>query len=206
MNETTAISKETLLRDESNREKENNAPPRNSTDASCSDDNMETDDSTISNGSGSTDSLALSSSSSTSDGGASFIPITTPATRPERHDRERGVSSLIDSAKRLQYNNEDESNYSETNEEELEGEDIVDDDTECSGGTVIASDFPEPPVGASEEEMNRYYWMVCYGENAKEIMESLEKERKEGLRSAPAKSWLVVMNFVVAAVLLCMGA
>lgn len=187
-NSNNMISKEPPFRDESIREKENNEPPHNSIDSCSTDDNMETDDSTISNGSGSIDSLALSSSSS--DGETS----STPGTRS--YNRERGVSSLIHSAKRLQYNNdEDESNCSETNnDEELDGEDIEDDDTECSGGTVVASDFPEPPVGATEEEMNRYYWMVCYGENAKEIMESLEKEKKEGLRSAPAKSWLVVIE------------
>jgi hypothetical protein len=62
-------------------------------------------------------------------------------------------------------------------------------DAECSGGTVVANDFPEPPQDATEEEMNRYHWEVCYGEQARSMMEERQQSAAKGLRSAPSKSW-----------------
>lgn len=159
-------------------EKENSEPRRNSLDSNSSDvmevDSTSNDDSE--------DSLAFSSSS---DNGAS--PLTSAVNQPNIYEIEQRDVSMVDSgpSKRLNYN----SNKEGDDTEELQAEDIDDDDTsECSGETVVANDFPDPPVDATEEEMNRYYWEVCYGDQAKSLM---MQNTGKWLRSAPAKSWLV---------------
>ena len=166
--------------------KENNEPRRN-----VGLDDMEIDSS--SNDS-SGDWLALSFSSSDSEYSASPQTLSTAQT-DQRNERE--IPSFADSsAKRLQYNhssNVDDNDSSPgtgtSSSDDLDGEDIEDDGTECSGGTAVHNDFPSPPNNATYEEMNQYYWEVCYGERAQEMMDSLEKQKREGLRSAPAKSW-----------------
>lgn len=155
-------------------EKENNEPQRSSLDSNSSED-MEIDSSS---NDGSGDSLAFSSSS---ESGSSSLSDT--INQPDSCDNERDVT-MADSgpSKRLNYNTSNDN-------AELQGEDIEEDDTsECSGGTVVANDFPAPPENATEEEMNRYYWEVCYGEQAASMM---QQSAAKGLRSAPAKSWLV---------------
>jgi uncharacterized phage infection (PIP) family protein YhgE len=67
--------------------------------------------------------------------------------------------------------------------------DDEDSSSESSGGTVVANGFPEPPQNATEEEMNLYYWEVCYGEQAQSMIEEKQQSAAEGLRSAPPKSW-----------------
>jgi hypothetical protein len=168
--------------DEWGREKENSEPQLNREDSdddnnmkiddsttSNSSSSMETDDSQTSNSSSSSDSLALSSSSESSQSNST-------AQQEQQYHRESPTEST--SAKRLDY----------SHQEPEESQDDTDDTSECSGGTVIANDFPDPPPNATEEEMNRYYWLVCYGEKAQSMME--ERGAVE-LRSAPAKSWLV---------------
>lgn len=158
--------------DVSNRGKENSKPQLNNVD--CEDVEMknltQTNDRRC-------DSSALSSRSSNTS-------TLYSSTQPEaQFEKER--LPFIDSAKRLHYNSPEESNS------ELE-EDIEDDDiSECSGDTVIANDFPDPPLNATQEEMTRYYWEICYGDHAESMME--ERRRMSGLRSAPAKSWSVTV-------------
>lgn len=172
-------------------EKENNEPKRSNNNIDL-DDAMEIDSSSNDDGSG--DSLALSLSSSESECSSTSPRNSSTAEMNQRIDRE--VLSFTDSsAKRLQYNSNNSSNSNEnestisSSSDDLEGEDIDDDGTECSGDTVVHNDFPSPPKNATEEEMNLYYWEVCYGERAQEMKSSLEKQKREGLRSAPAKSW-----------------
>ena len=39
-----------------------------------------------------------------------------------------------------------------------------DDYSECSGGTVVATDeIEKPPEGLTQEELSKYYWEICYG-------------------------------------------
>jgi hypothetical protein len=172
------------------RDKENSEPQRDSWDSNCSEE-MEIDDSIDSNDS--RDSLALSSSSESS--ASQLTDTCATALHSELYNVERGVlSSQVDTgpAKQLRYNTTETNSNGRSNE--LEGEDIEDEDdddacSECSGGTVVANDFPEPPQDATEEEMNRYYWEVCYGEQAKSMMEERQQSAAKGLRSAPSKSW-----------------
>lgn len=114
--------------------------------------------------------------------------------QPERNDRRRSLLSLLQfgSGKRLHCNNVTVPN-SETYEE-LEEEDTEDETTNYSDETGVGYDFPEPPKDATEEDMIRFYWEIAYGENYKEIMESLEK-KQEMMSITPAKSWLVLLVF-----------
>lgn len=114
--------------------------------------------------------------------------------QPERNDRRRSLLSLLQfgSGKRLHCNNATLPN-SETYEE-LEEEDTEDETTNYSDETGVGYDFPEPPKDATEEDMIRFYWEIAYGENYKEIMESLEK-KQEMMSITPAKSWLVLLVF-----------
>ena len=65
---------------------------------------------------------------------------------------------------------------------ELEEED--DDGTECSGQTKVASP-QRPPIDASQEEWNKYYWEICYGHNG--YCEVTQPPTVQ--KSLPAKSW-----------------
>lgn len=159
----------------------------------------------------SSDSLALSNSSS--DGSEATSPHCESVKEycPEqRYDRERGVFSLVSSggAKRLHYSNEDDDGSYEEEETTMDNDQIhceydainsnsddQDDDysSDCSGSTVVASGFPPPPENATQEEMTIYYWELCYGDDAKVMMESQQEHaRRAGSRSAPAKSWSVI--------------
>ena len=110
-------------------------------------------------------------------------------------DERRGRS--LSGAKRLQYSNEEPHSeydaYNSNNEDNNNDDDEEDDDicSECSGETVIANDFPPAPQNATQEEMNLYYWEVCYGDEAGEMMERAKRRGGDGVKSAPAKSWLV---------------
>ncbi|KAL3782574.1 hypothetical protein HJC23_005277 [Cyclotella cryptica] len=185
------------------RGKENNKPKFNGCDGPM---NSEIDESVMS----SSDSLELSSSSG-SDASSPYCESVKEYSSEQRYDGERSVFSPVslDGAKRLCYNNAYDDGSCEEEEEE---ETTMDNDeihfeydadnsncndqddaysSDCSGSTVVATGFPPPPENATKEEMTRYYWEVCYGDDAKEMMECQQENiNRIGSRSAPAKSCL----------------
>ncbi len=88
-------------------------------------------------------------------------------------------------------------------EYEYDDDDDSDDDcSEDSGDTVAHNDCPMPPPNATQEEINRFYWIWCYGpiitEGIDEGVKRCGSENKFSmgggcgrsvLRSAPTKSW-----------------
>lgn len=61
-------------------------------------------------------------------------------------------------------------------------EDCIDSDaSECSGDTVVAIEIEKPPAGATQEELNQYYWEICYGPGY--------VPPPTVLKSVPTKSW-----------------
>jgi len=54
-----------------------------------------------------------------------------------------------------------------------------DDGSDCSGDTVVAME--KPPAGLTQEELNKYYWEICYGPGY--------VPPPTVLKSVPTKSW-----------------
>ena len=93
-------------------------------------------------------------------------------------------------------NNQLSSRYDD--EEENEYDDCSSD---ASGQTVVHNDCPVPPVNATQEEINKFYWEWCYGKINDDSDDSsvaavkgnnnVLKNGGLGIRTAPAKSWYV---------------
>ncbi len=91
-------------------------------------------------------------------------------------------------------NNNDSMKEIEEEEEEEDDSDSddYDDESECSGDTVVALDenLPTPPPpNATQEELNQYYWKLCYGADTDFEKLTVEIGTWSAMRSAPAKSW-----------------
>ena len=92
-------------------------------------------------------------------------------------------------------NNQYNSRY---DDEENEYDDCSSD---ASGQTVVHNDCPVPPVNATQEEINKFYWEWCYGKINDDSDDSsvaavkgnnnVLKNGGLGIRTAPAKSWYV---------------
>jgi len=96
-------------------------------------------------------------------------------------------------------NNNNNNQYSSRyDEEENEYDDCSSD---ASGQTVVHNDCPVPPVNATQEEINKFYWEWCYGKINDDSDDSsvaavkgnnnVLKNGGLGIRTAPAKSWYV---------------
>jgi len=97
-------------------------------------------------------------------------------------------------------NNNNNNQYSSRYDDEEENE-YDDCSSDASGQTVVHNDCPVPPVNATQEEINRFYWEWCYGKIDNDSDDSsvaavkgnnnVLKNGGLGIRTAPAKSWYV---------------
>jgi len=104
--------------------------------------------------------------------------------------------SRVDNPDISNNNNQYSSQYDD--EEENEYDDCSSD---ASGQTVVHNDCPVPPVNATQEEINKFYWEWCYGKINDDSDDSsvaavkgnnnVLKNGGLGIRTAPAKSWYV---------------
>ena len=94
-------------------------------------------------------------------------------------------------------NNDNQYNSRYDDEEENEYDDCSSD---ASGQTVVHNDCPVPPVNATQEEINKFYWEWCYGKINNDDSDdssvaavkgnnNVLKNGGLGIRTAPAKSW-----------------
>ena len=101
-------------------------------------------------------------------------------------------------------NNNNQYNSQYNDEEENEYDDCSSD---ASGQTVVHNDCPVPPVNATQEEINKFYWEWCYGKINNDDSDdssvaavkgnnNVLKNGGLGIRTAPAKSWYVCVQCV----------
>ncbi len=74
---------------------------------------------------------------------------------------------------------DDVENHDMKNQNGFEEDGNDSDGTECSGQTVVA--IERPPAGLTQEELNKYYWEICYGPGY--------VPPPTVLKSVPTKSW-----------------
>jgi len=82
-----------------------------------------------------------------------------------------------------QYNNNQYTNMNNRYYEEDEDE-CDDCSSDASGQTIVHNDCPIPPVNATQEEINKFYWEWCYGND-----DSDDIRGSNVFRTAPVKSW-----------------
>jgi len=98
-------------------------------------------------------------------------------------------------------NNNNNNQYSSRYDDEEENE-YDDCSSDASGQTVVHNDCPVPPVNATQEEINKFYWEWCYGKINNDDSDDCSvaavkgnnnvlKNGGLGIRTAPAKSWYV---------------
>ena len=102
-------------------------------------------------------------------------------------------------------NNNNNNQYSSRYDDEEENE-YDDCSSDASGQTVVHNDCPVPPVNATQEEINRFYWEWCYGKINDDSDDSsvaavkgnnnVLKNGGLGIRTAPAKSWYVCVCMI----------
>eukprot|EP00985_Skeletonema_marinoi_P024064 scaffold16474_cov99-Skeletonema_marinoi.AAC.1 len=76
-------------------------------------------------------------------------------------------------------NNNENHEMNNLDEFSINGGDGDDDGSDCSGDTVVAME--KPPAGLTQEELNKYYWEICYGPGY--------VPPPTVLKSVPTKSW-----------------
>ena len=105
--------------------------------------------------------------------------------------------SRVDNPDMSTNNNNNQYNSRYDDEEENEYDDCSSD---ASGQTVVHNDCPVPPVNATQEEINKFYWEWCYGKINNDDSDdssvaavkgnnNILKNGGLGIRTAPAKSW-----------------